>query len=134
MGESLLNNLQQQEKAKNASPHSGSLICPSLERTPLGQDLPATVTNVQMKGAQLDVIEKYMRKLAKRCGYDFTIKQMADWVKERFGKGSVYLIRKIFTKYGWKRDTCKTPRIEIGGLVDWSAWNQETRRSEKSAA
>ncbi len=48
-------------------------------------------------------INEYMMVKARGCKYIFSIREMSEWVKERFGRGTVYIVRKIMKKYNWRR-------------------------------
>tara|TARA_R110002050_G_scaffold58223_2_gene130948 strand:+ start:628 stop:1347 length:720 start_codon:yes stop_codon:yes gene_type:complete len=44
-----------------------------------------------------------MLERAEFCHYLFSLHEMAEWVKQRFGWGTVYIVTKIMNEYGWRR-------------------------------
>lgn len=50
-----------------------------------------------------DDINCFMKEKGSQCQYIFSIIEMAEWVKEEFGHGTPYLVKKIMKEYKWRR-------------------------------
>jgi transposase len=46
---------------------------------------------------------QFMSMTAEKCGFEFTLEEMASWVKEEFGFGSRRAISILMKRQGWKR-------------------------------
>lgn len=59
------------------------------------------VSNLYSKYDEM-AVERFMREKGKDCKYMFSLREMAEWVREEFGVGSVHIVRKVMKKFKWK--------------------------------
>lgn len=69
-------------------------------------------------------IEMYMKEKAKACRYLFSQRDMAAWVREKFGFGSLYIVQKIMKKFRWRKTKQLTKPLltkkHMNDRLDWS--------------